>query len=261
MNAVIRALPLVPLSALVVLSSCVTSQEVELLSWNILHGADASGELNLSEKRDYLGTSGADLVFLQEVDDGCKRSGGVDQMSFLAEGSDRTPGFGSFMSYQGGEYGMGMLSRLPVTRYRSLRLPDGNEPRVALILETRVFGEPVIAANVHFNWVRDDTARFAQAKALLDYLDTIDVATIVAGDFNDVPASRTLELFRVAGFTQVDRLEPSISSDKPRIDIDHVLIRSGGKLKLESLGGQVIDGQRLSDHRPVSARVRMRLGQ
>ncbi len=253
-----RAVPKTTLCALLVLSSCAASQEVELLSWNILHGANAGGELNLVEKRDYLRKSDADLVFLQEVDDRCKRSAGVDQMLFLAEDSDRVPGFGSFMPFQGGQYGMGMLSRLPVTKYRSLRLPEGNEPRVALILETTVLDRPVIAANVHFNWIRDDTARFAQAKALLDHLDTFDVAAIVAGDFNDVPESRTLRLFYDAGFTQVDRLEPSFSSDKPRVDIDHVLIRNGGELTLDSVGGQVIDGQKLSDHRPVTAKVRVR---
>ena len=179
-------------------------------------------------------------------------------MAFLAEGSGRAPGFGSFMPFQGGRYGMGMLSSLPVREYRSLRLPDGNEPRVALILETTVLDEPLVAADVHFNWIPDDTARFAQAKALLDHLDTIDAAAIVVGDFNDVPESRTLKLYFDAGFTQVDRLEPSFSSDRPRIDIDHVLIRSGDRLEIESLGGEVVDGLKLSDHRPVAAKVRVR---
>ncbi|MEM7231166.1 MAG: endonuclease/exonuclease/phosphatase family protein [Planctomycetota bacterium] len=243
-------------AALSLLSSCANRQEIEILSWNILHGANADGELNLGEKRDFLAESSADLIFLQEVDQNCERSGNVDQMQFLAEGTARVPGFGSFMSFQGGEYGMGMLSSLPVLEYRSLRLPDGNEPRVALIMEAEVCGQAFVAANVHFNWIRDDTARYAQAQALLEHLNHLGYATVVAGDFNDVPESRTLKLFLDAGFTQIDPIEPSFSSENPRIDIDHVLIRGNEFLSLAGLGGRVIDGRKLSDHRPVRARIR-----
>ena len=151
-----------PVLAILVLSSCATpatptTRDLEILSWNILHGANAKGELNLAEKRDYLRESSADLIFLQEIDKVCERSGDVDQMLYLAEDSDLVPGFGAFMPYQGGEYGLGTLSRLPVAHYHSLRLPDGNEPRVALILETTILDRSLIAANVHFNWIRDDT--------------------------------------------------------------------------------------------------------
>ena len=39
--------------------------------------------------------------------------------------------FGKFMEFQGGEYGMAVLSRLPVTRVENIRLPDGDEPELA----------------------------------------------------------------------------------------------------------------------------------
>ena len=39
------------------------------------------------------------------------------------------------MDYDGGEYGLGILSKHPILRSESHRLPDGAEPRCALEIE------------------------------------------------------------------------------------------------------------------------------
>ena len=230
--------------------------ELSLLSWNILHGADADGHLNLDAKGRFLTEQDADVVLLQEVDRKCARSGSVDQIGELARVTGMHPAFGAFMPYQGGEYGMGALSGLPVQRSRSVKLPDGLEPRVALVLELEVLGETLLVVNVHFNWTRDDTARFAQACALLEELQKIDHAVIVAGDFNDRPESKSLERFYDAGFRHVDEPGPSFSAKNPRVDIDHILIRDGERLRLEKVAGGVAAESTLSDHRPVFGTVR-----
>ena len=233
------------------------SVDLTLLTWNILHGASDEGELNLEAKGRYLSDQAADLVFLQEIDDHCERSGRVDQMAFLGRISGMDAAFGSFMPYQGGRYGLGTLSSLPVRATRSLRLPEGDEPRVALFSEVEVLGRSLLAVNVHLNWTQDDTSRYAQARALLAELETIDLPTIVAGDFNDVPTSRTMEAFFAAGFVQVEEPGPSWNARAPSVDIDHVLVRSGQGLRLESLGGEVLNERALSDHRPVRGRIRV----
>jgi endonuclease/exonuclease/phosphatase family metal-dependent hydrolase len=233
------------------------SVELTLLSFNILHGADDSGELNLEAKGRFISGQGADLVFLQEVDENCERSGHVDQMEILGQLTGMDAEFGSFMSYQGGRYGMGTLSSLPVRATRALELPEGDEPRIALFSEVEVLGRSLLAINVHFNWTQDDSSRYAQASTLLAELGAIDLPIIVAGDFNDVPGSRTMQAFFDAGFETVENPEPTFDARTPSVDIDHVLARSGRGLRLEPLGGEVLDESTLSDHRPVRARVRV----
>ena len=237
-----------------------SSAELRLLTWNILHGADSSGEMNLEEKGHYLAADPAQVVFLQEVDRECERTRGVDQMAVLARLTGKTPAFGSFMPFQGGEYGMGMLSSLPIESTKSIRLPDGNEPRVALTMGVTLFERPLLLVNVHFNWIRDDAARLAQATALLEALARIDAAVVVAGDYNDIPGSRTLQAFTDAGFRQVDPPGASFSTSQPRVDIDHILIRDGGGLSLEAIEGGVVRTTDLSDHFPVFGRVRISPG-
>lgn len=230
-----------------------------MLSWNLLHGADDQGRMNLAEKGEFIARRGADLVFLQEIDENCRRSGSADQMQVLAAITGLDPAFGSFMPYDGGRYGMGMLSGLPVTGTRSIPLPEGNEPRVALAREVTVLGRPLLAVSVHFNWIEDDAARHAQAQALLAELARAELPCIVAGDFNDVPDSRTLQAFYAAGFRHVEAAGPSFNARAPSKDIDHILIRGGRGLDLISRGGEVLVETELSDHRPVAGTILCRL--
>ncbi len=111
-----------------------------------------------------------------------------------------------------------------------------------LLREVEVLGRPLLTVNVHFNWTQDDTFRYAQARALLAELETLDLPMIVAGDFNDTPDSRTMKAFFDAGFESVEAPGPSWNARAPSRDIDHILVRSGRGLQLEPLGGEVSGG-------------------
>ena len=52
-----------------------------------------------------------DLVALQEVDQRVRRSGSVDQAAELGKLTGMHHAFGSFFKYDGGNYGMAVLSR------------------------------------------------------------------------------------------------------------------------------------------------------
>ena len=82
---------------------------------------------------------------------------------------------------------------------------------------------------------------------------------IVGGDFNDTPESRTMQAFFAAGFEPVEAPGPSWNARTPSVDIDHILVRSGRGLRLEPLGGEVLEERELSDHRPVRGRIRVRI--
>ncbi len=254
-----------PLVAVTVLLACACasskpaaqSRELSVLSWNLLHGADEHGKLNLEAKGEYISRQGAELVFLQEIDQNCRRTNNVDQMAVLGGITGMDPQFAAFMDFQGGRYGLGMLSALPCRTSRVFLLPPGDEPRVALLREIELFEHTLLCIDVHFNWVVDDTARFAQAQALLGYLATDELPCVIAGDFNDRPASRTLEAFYAAGFKHVEPAGPSWDARAPSKDIDHILIRSGKGLELKASGGEILDGDFLSDHRAVRGKIRV----
>src|SRR5688500_10783479 len=129
------------------LASCasVPSAPLRVMVYNIHAGKDAKGADNLERVAALVKTSEADIVLVQEVDRGTRRSGGVDQLATLMRLTGMHGVFGKSLDYQGGLYGIAILSRWPVTRDEVVplrieppqpRAGGSLEPRIALIAET-----------------------------------------------------------------------------------------------------------------------------
>ncbi len=259
-----RPLSILPLALLVTLGTAASvparqDNRFTVATYNIRHGRGMDEAVNLKRTGDAIGALGADVVALQEVDRNVERSGRIDEPRVLGEQLNMKDEFGAFFPYQGGEYGMALLSRFPIRRTEALRLPDGNEPRVALFAEIELPSRRrVLVVNVHFDWVDNDTLRYAQVQALAAVLDTVQLPTILLGDFNDQPGSRTLsrwrERFRAAEKPVGDRF--TFSSTEPKYEIDHILL--GPPNAWESATARVMTDPLTSDHRPVVATVRLR---
>jgi len=93
--------------------------------------------------------------------------------------------------------GIAILCRFPVKRHEILDLLTQN--RVAQLIEFRIDGDTVLFVNSHFYWKHGESKeRKEQVELLLDWLDTqpADIPVLVAGDFNGVPGSTTIEFMR-----------------------------------------------------------------
>lgn len=229
-------------------------------TYNIRHGRGMDDRVDLERTAAAIEALGADVVALQEVDRRVERSGRVDQPDALGLRLGVAHAFGAFFPYQGGEYGMAILSRFPIVRHGALMLPDGNEPRVALVAELELpSGRRVLVVNVHFDWVEDDRFRYAQATTLAAALDTVAIPVILLGDFNDTPGSRTLERWRTRfrGAEKPPGERHTFSSADLRREIDHILL--GPLDAWESASAHVVADAVTSDHRAVVASVRLRV--
>ena len=234
-------------------------RDLRVVSYNIRHGAGMDDRVDLRRTAAALRVLEPDLVALQEVDCGVARSGGADQAAELGRALGMHHAFASFMDYQGGRYGMAILSRLPIRAQRVIELPPGDEPRIALLVEVETHdGALVSIVGVHFNWVQDDTLRFAQAEALCATLDALATPYLVVGDFNDEPGSRTLALFearaRLAAKPEGARF--TYPADAPRKEIDFVYAAPPARWDVREV--RVVDERLASDHRPVLAVLQVR---
>lgn len=227
---------------------------VRVVSYNIRHGRGLDDRVDLERTAAVLRRFDADFVALQEVDEGVERSGGVDQAARLGELLGMDHAFGSFFDYQGGRYGMAILSRCPIRRAEPVRLPEGNEPRIALVAEIELpDGRALTVVNVHFDWVGDDAFRYAQASRVADLIEELADPFLLIGDFNDLPGSRTLALFhRLA--TEVAKPaggEFTFPSTEPVREIDYVFVSRSDAWVVDSVRVEV--EWAASDHRPVVA--------
>jgi len=228
------------------------------VTYNIKHGRGMDDSVNLARTAATLSELAPDLVGLQEVDLGVRRSGGVNQAAELGRHLAMHAAFGTFMPHDGGRYGMAILSRFPLRNVRSLRLPDGNEPRVALLAEVRLpGGEPLTVVNVHFDWVDDDAFRFAQASALAEHLRTLTTPWLLLGDFNDNADSRTLGLFRTlaAESAKPATARATFPSPAPEQEIDFLFTAPPSRWRTNAV--RVVPETIASDHRPVLAELNL----
>ncbi|MFW6202554.1 MAG: endonuclease/exonuclease/phosphatase family protein, partial [Gemmatimonadota bacterium] len=232
--------------------SAAAHDALRIVAYNIKHGRGMDGEVELARGAALIRGLDPDLVAVQEVDSAANRSGRIDQAAALGRTTGLDHAFGRFMDYDGGAYGMAVLSRHPVLEVENHRLPDGPEPRTALALRVRVDSpdgpREIVFVGIHL--YGDAGERLAQARALTAALRNETRPVILAGDFNsrpDDPVMRHLERAFVRPAKRGERL--TFPADRPEREIDYVLFRPADAFTVRR--HVVLDETTVSDHRPV----------
>lgn len=229
-------------------------QPIRVISYNIKRGLGNDENTDLLRSASRVDAFVPDLVGLQEVDKNTTRSRNTDQAAYLGNRLQMKHAFGKFMDFQGGQYGLALLSRYEIGKIDLVPLPRGNEPRVAIAATIALpSGETIVVINVHFDWVRDDGFRFAQAQTLRKYLDELSHPCLLMGDFNDEPGSRTLNLLSQGASEAKKPAEDrfTFSSMNPTSEIDFIFGFPAARWRFENV--RVLDDPLTSDHRPVYA--------
>jgi endonuclease/exonuclease/phosphatase family metal-dependent hydrolase len=225
-------------------------QTLRILAYNIHHGAGLDDTLDLKRIAGVINAVTPDVVALQEVDSSVTRTGSVDQATVLSSLTGMQSVFGHFMDYQGGRYGMALLSRLPIVESTNHRLPNGEEPRTAVAARLRLpetDGE-VIVIGIHF--YRSEEERLAQARRLIEIYEDETVPVILAGDFNSTPGSPVMNLVgRQWSIPDKGEAHFTFPADEPEREIDFIAFRPGDRFSV--VESRVIPEMVASDHRPV----------
>lgn len=156
-----------------------------------------------------------DIAFLQEVDRHTTRSGNVDQVAELERLTGLTGAFGKTLDYQGGGYGIAILSRWPISADTLMPLPiippqpragGSYEPRGMLAATIVIGTDSFRVFNTHLDASRRDTFRMQEATTVIVHARAADangLRVLVAGDFNSTPESAVQEALRQARFVDV----------------------------------------------------------
>lgn len=236
-------------------------QTLRVLCYNIHYGQGTDGRYDVERLARVILKAKPDLVALQEVDVGVKRSGRVHQARRLAELTGMAVRFGPTQHYEGGLFGNAVLTRLPILDVHIQPLPyteatpeKTTYPRGAIAVTVKDHGgRPLRFISTHFQHnVAED--RLAEAKAINRHFagrgDT--VPTILAGDMNATPDSEPIRTLLTEWQNATDTpAAPTAPSRNPRSRIDYIFYRAAPQLKLAHV--EVIAEEVASDHRPVLA--------
>ena len=222
--------------------------EVKIMSYNVRHCAGMDLVVDYDRTANVIIKNQPDIVALQELDSMTGRSGRKYQLEELANRTNFYPTFGKAIDYDGGGYGVGVLTKEQPLSIKRIPLP-GEEPRVLLIVELIEY----VIACTHLDLEED--ARLASIPLIINEAEQWQKPFILAGDWNDTPNSQLLlELKKY--FTINSENEPTFPADEPTECIDYVATFNNCQAKtLESI---VIEEKEASDHRPLLVRLSFR---
>jgi endonuclease/exonuclease/phosphatase family metal-dependent hydrolase len=225
------------------------------MTYNIHHGRGLDGRVDLERIAHVIREHNVDLVALQEVDKGTRRTDGMDIAARLAALTAMEFVFEKNIDFQGGEYGNAILSRHPVlaSSNQHFKMLHPGEQRGMLSATVDFHGHTVTLVSTHLDFRPDPVERISNISEIERFVwRRRDHPVVMAGDFNDTPGG-TVHLQMRASFT--DAWEAAgvgdgftYVSDAPSKRIDYIYLFPKSSWHVNSTQVGSCDG---SDHLPL----------
>ena len=235
---------------------------LNVMSYNIHVGIGMDKKLDLARVAEVIRRQRVDLVGLQEVDRGVERTGRADEIKELARLTGMDYAFAHNLDYQGGQYGVAVLSRFPVLAIDHRRYANRRERerRGFIRVEVEVGGRRLNFVTTHLDYQFLD-GRVFETEQLLAALADVRGPLVVTGDFNEEPGAGAYELMLRAGYTdgwtRAGTRDPAggltYPADKPAKRIDYVFYRGLGDAEASNAS---VPETLASDHRPVVVSIK-----
>lgn len=235
--------------------------QLGVASYNIHHGEGTDGKFDYHRLAKQLERWQPDVIALQEVDSMTTRSGKTYALGALAEITRYYETFCPAMDYQGGKYGIGLLSRQKPLKVTSYALPGKEEPRRLVVAEFKDYA----VACTHLSLNAEE--RMASLPVILEAARSTDKPFVISGDWNDTPDSPFIKALSKDFCLRSNTRLATFPADNPKDCIDYIAVykRSGepnysrsycyvnepAVVTTATIGSSKI----ASDHRPIFAKM------
>ncbi|MEK6334771.1 MAG: endonuclease/exonuclease/phosphatase family protein [Acidobacteriota bacterium] len=238
------------------------TRNLRVMTYNIHVGIGMDKKLDLERIARVIKEQHPDLVGLQEVDRGVQRTQRIDEIVELAKLTRMNYDFAFNLRYQGGQYGVAILSRFPIisTDHRLYQNLREAERRGFIRGEVLIEGRSINFVTTHLDYQFDE-GRLFETQQLLAALKDVKPPLIVVGDFNDTPLGQSYQLMRKQFGDAWAENRPaddgfSYPTDKPAKRIDYIFFRATDRVRTKR--AWIVETQ-ASDHLPVVADLEVRL--
>ncbi|HRD46028.1 MAG TPA: endonuclease/exonuclease/phosphatase family protein [Caulobacter sp.] len=235
--------------------------KIRLATYNVHRCVGTDRKLDVERVAEVIAACRADIVALQELDVGRRRTNHVDQAHRLAELLQMKSRFHPAMHIEEERYGDAILTALPERLVRAGALPTlpkfrGLEPRGALWVAVDLGGVELQVINTHLGLVPREQRKQAAALIGEDWMasEAFTAPAVLLGDFNASPYSRTYGMLAaVIRDAQTGRARAPTAtypSAFPFMRIDHVFV--AGDITVTAIESPFDPRARVaSDHLPL----------
>lgn len=218
---------------------------LKILSYNVRNCVGLDRNTDYSRVADIILRINADVVAIQELDSSTTRSKGVVVLNELASKSGMVATYSSSIDFQGGKYGVGILTREKPVSWQKIPLPGNEEKRSLLIVELKEF----VICCTHLSLTRED--RLTSVEIINKATERYSKPVVLAGDLNAEANSVELNSLQRNWLILNNPLQLTFPANDPNKCIDFILLRKNNKYHASGIDTKVDADNEASDHRPV----------
>ena len=231
--------------------SAFSQDYLKLMSYNVRNTKGMDGVRNYQRIANVIINESPDVVAIQELDSMTTRS---EQKYVLGELAERTQMHAHYVpaiSFQGGKYGIGILSREKPLNIKAMSLPGREEKRALMVAEF----EDYFFACTHLSLTEED--RLASLEIIKSCITQSQKPFFLAGDLNDTPDSKFIKALQEDFQILTNTKKATYPAPEPTETIDYIAAWKSRTDDFAVLSTQVLEEPLASDHRPITAHLRM----
>jgi endonuclease/exonuclease/phosphatase family metal-dependent hydrolase len=177
----------------------------------------------------HLATISADVISLQEVDWEVRRSGSRRQAEELGRKLGMRYVFAGAHEWQGGDYGLAVLSKFPLIASEVHRLPIAkSEPRILLQVDICVGSQRLRLFDHHAD-TTTNARKVSFARLVPMLAEAVGEASVLAADLNEAPKGPGVKALLASGYVDPFATQNLRTTASTRVDyvlLSPVLFRS-----------------------------------
>ena len=223
---------------------------LKLMSYNIKNANGMDNVCNFQRIANVINNTSPDVVAIQEVDSMTNRSG---QKYVLGEIAERTQMHGYFapaIDYDGGKYGIGLLTKQVPLRLQSLPLPGREEARTLILAEFTDY----IYCCTHMSLTEED--RMKSLELVKAFTSASTKPLFLAGDMNAEPESGFIKELQKDFQILSNPKQHTFPAPDPKETIDYIAMLKQNAKGFAVISAKVINEPMASDHRPILVELR-----
>ena len=236
----------------------VGAETLRIMSYNIRNGRGMDNKVDYPRIAEVIQKNAPDVVALQELDCRTSRSQGVDVLSEIATILGMYPTYGAAIDFQGGKYGVGILSKEKPIRVETTPLPGREERRALLCVEL----ENYVVFCSHWSLTEED--RNSTVAIITNKTKQYTKPVFLCGDFNAHSEEDSILSLKM-DWAILSADAPTFPANSPDERIDYICATDPNDAISEEtwqksvLASSVVNAPNESDHRPILVEVDMKL--
>lgn len=223
---------------------------LKLMTYNIKNANGMDDVCNFQRIANVINNASPDVVAIQEVDSMTKRSGQKYVLGEIAERTQMHAYFAPAIDFDGGKYGIGLLTRQVPVRLQTIPLPGREEARALILAEF----EDYIYCCTHMSLTEED--RMKSLKIVKSFTAPYKKPLFLAGDMNAEPESDFIKELQKDFQILSNPKQHTYPAPEPKETIDYIATLKSNANGFALISAQVLNESMASDHRPILVKLR-----